>query len=78
MARKEKELHLQLYPGWSARDNYATHTKNRKRKRETATTAAGVTELWSSSSPEIEMISIRDVGLRHKYDMDERGILLLQ
>ena len=35
MARKEKELHMQLYPGWSARDNYATHTKKKKRKRET-------------------------------------------
>lgn len=34
MARKEKELHLQLYPGWSARDNYATHTKKKKRKKE--------------------------------------------
>ena len=33
MARKEKELHLQLYPGWSARDNYATHTKKKKRKK---------------------------------------------
>ncbi|CAI9724131.1 Hypothetical predicted protein [Octopus vulgaris] len=35
MARKEKELHMQLYPGWSARDNYASHTKKKKRKRET-------------------------------------------
>ncbi len=35
MARKEKELHAQLYPGWSARDNYATHNKKKKRKRET-------------------------------------------
>ena len=34
MARKEKELHMQLYPGWSARDNYATHNKKKKRKRE--------------------------------------------
>ena len=34
MARKEKELHLQLYPGWSARDNYATHTKKKKRKKD--------------------------------------------
>ncbi|WAQ96319.1 LOW QUALITY PROTEIN: T7L1B-like protein [Mya arenaria] len=32
MARKEKELHLQLYPGWSARDNYAVHAKKKKRK----------------------------------------------
>ncbi|XP_064594915.1 protein pangolin, isoforms A/H/I/S-like isoform X2 [Liolophura sinensis] len=34
MARKEKELHMQLYPGWSARDNYASHTKKKKRKKE--------------------------------------------
>lgn len=34
MAKKEKELHSQLYPGWSARDNYATHTKKKKRKKE--------------------------------------------
>ena len=34
MAKKEKELHLQLYPGWSARDNYASHTKKKKRKKE--------------------------------------------
>jgi hypothetical protein len=33
MARKEKELHMQLYPGWSARDNYATRTKKKKLKR---------------------------------------------
>lgn len=34
MAKKEKELHMQLHPGWSARDNYATHTKKKKLKRE--------------------------------------------
>lgn len=34
MARKEKELHLQLYPGWSARDNYASHAKKKKRKKD--------------------------------------------
>ena len=22
-ARKERQLHMQMYPGWSARDNYA-------------------------------------------------------
>nr|ANS60442.1 TCF/LEF [Platynereis dumerilii] len=36
MARKEKELHMQLYPGWSARDNYAANSKKKKRKRETS------------------------------------------
>lgn len=34
MARKEKELHLQLYPGWSARDNYACHTKKKRKKKD--------------------------------------------
>jgi len=33
MARKEKELHMQLHPGWSARDNYATHTKKKKKPK---------------------------------------------
>jgi len=41
MARKEKELHLQLYPGWSARDNYATHTKKKKRRRELTNPVGG-------------------------------------
>ncbi|CAG5136679.1 unnamed protein product, partial [Candidula unifasciata] len=34
MARKEKEVHLQRYPGWSARDNYAAHQKKKKRKKD--------------------------------------------
>lgn len=24
LARKERQLHMQLYPGWSARDNYVS------------------------------------------------------
>lgn len=32
MARKEKELHQKMYPGWSARDNYAYHAKRRKNR----------------------------------------------
>ena len=35
-ARKERQLHMQMYPGWSARDNYA-QSKKKKRKRETET-----------------------------------------
>ncbi|XP_052262025.1 transcription factor 7-like 2 isoform X3 [Dreissena polymorpha] len=35
-ARKEKELHVQLHPGWSARDNYGTHVKKKKRKADEA------------------------------------------
>lgn len=34
MARKERQLHMQLYPGWSARDNYALQVKKKKRKKD--------------------------------------------
>ncbi|XP_073451974.1 transcription factor 7-like 2 [Aquarana catesbeiana] len=35
LARKERQLHMQLYPGWSARDNYVRgYGKKKKRKRE--------------------------------------------
>ncbi|XP_043103534.1 transcription factor 7-like 1-B isoform X2 [Puntigrus tetrazona] len=34
LARKERQLHSQLYPGWSARDNYG---KRKKRKRDNKT-----------------------------------------
>jgi hypothetical protein len=32
LARQERAKHLQLYPGWSARDNYAIHKKRKRRK----------------------------------------------
>ncbi len=34
MAKKERQLHMQLYPGWSARDNYAINAKKKKKKRD--------------------------------------------
>jgi hypothetical protein len=33
-ARRERALHMQLYPGWSARENYAQQGKKKKRKRD--------------------------------------------
>ncbi|XP_076074771.1 transcription factor 7-like 2 isoform X2 [Mytilus galloprovincialis] len=45
MARKEKELHLQLYPGWSARDNYAVHTKKKRKKKDIH---GGEKDMWVS------------------------------
>ncbi|XP_021431577.2 transcription factor 7-like 2 isoform X8 [Oncorhynchus mykiss] len=33
LARKERQLHMQLYPGWSARDNYAGNQQGKKKKR---------------------------------------------
>ncbi|GIY30019.1 hypothetical protein CEXT_174251 [Caerostris extrusa] len=34
LARKERQLHMQLYPGWSARDNCALQVKKKKRKKD--------------------------------------------
>ncbi|XP_032364947.1 transcription factor 7 [Etheostoma spectabile] len=39
LAQEERLLHLQLHPGWSARDNYG----NRKRKRSQRPTGSGPT-----------------------------------
>ena len=33
MARRERQTHMRLYPGWTARDNYAKH-KKKARKRD--------------------------------------------
>ncbi|XP_046864685.1 uncharacterized protein LOC124459201 isoform X2 [Xenia sp. Carnegie-2017] len=33
-ARRERALHMQLYPGWSARENYAQQGRKKKRKRD--------------------------------------------
>ena len=33
MAREERAKHMQMYPGWSARDNYAIHKKRRKKRQ---------------------------------------------
>ncbi|XP_022100089.1 transcription factor 7-like 2 [Acanthaster planci] len=34
LARKERQLHMQLYPTWTARDNYAMHGKKKKKKKD--------------------------------------------
>ncbi|XP_039251311.2 uncharacterized protein LOC120328830 [Styela clava] len=39
MARKERQLHLQMYPGWSARDNYGKRKKRKKEKSQGECTA---------------------------------------
>lgn len=40
-ARQERQLHMQLYPGWSARDNYGYGTKKKKRKKERVPVESG-------------------------------------
>ncbi|XP_035771787.1 transcription factor 7-like 2 [Neolamprologus brichardi] len=41
LAQKERLLHMQLYPGWSARDNYG------KRKRKQSQQISGSTSSWT-------------------------------
>ncbi|XP_013132629.1 transcription factor 7-like 2 isoform X3 [Oreochromis niloticus] len=41
LAQKERLLHMQLYPGWSARDNYG------KRKRRQSQQISGSTSSWT-------------------------------
>ncbi|XP_051897215.1 transcription factor 7-like 1 isoform X2 [Pristis pectinata] len=36
LARKERQLHSQLYPGWSARDNYGKRKKRKRGKQQPA------------------------------------------
>ncbi|KAK1159253.1 lymphoid enhancer-binding factor 1-like isoform X3, partial [Acipenser oxyrinchus oxyrinchus] len=34
LARKERQLHMQLYPSWSARDNYVRQEEKKKREKQ--------------------------------------------
>uniref|UniRef100_A0A8C4Y0L5 Lymphoid enhancer-binding factor 1 n=1 Tax=Gopherus evgoodei TaxID=1825980 RepID=A0A8C4Y0L5_9SAUR len=47
LARKERQLHMQLYPGWSARDNYGKK-KKRKREKLQESTAGGKRNAFST------------------------------
>lgn len=47
-ARQERQLHMQLYPGWSARDNYGYGTKKKKRKKERTPIESGGSYLCRS------------------------------
>ncbi|XP_017869252.1 PREDICTED: protein pangolin, isoforms A/H/I/S isoform X3 [Drosophila arizonae] len=40
-ARQERQLHMELYPGWSARDNYGYVSKKKKRKKDRSTSDSG-------------------------------------
>jgi len=33
-AKAERQLHMQRYPGWSAKDNYAVNQRKKKKKRD--------------------------------------------
>lgn len=42
-ARQERQLHMELYPGWSARDNYGYGSKKKKRKKDRSPADSGGT-----------------------------------
>jgi hypothetical protein len=42
MARRERALHQQMFPGWSARDNYAIAKKKKKKRDKSQTDAAAL------------------------------------
>uniref|UniRef100_A0AAR2KGS2 HMG box domain-containing protein n=1 Tax=Pygocentrus nattereri TaxID=42514 RepID=A0AAR2KGS2_PYGNA len=41
LARKERQLHMQLYPSWSARDNYGKRKRRKRDKQQDSTTDPG-------------------------------------
>ena len=41
LARKERQLHMQMYPGWSARDNYAQNKKKKRKKIQEMKSSSG-------------------------------------
>ncbi|XP_060096445.1 transcription factor 7 isoform X2 [Heteronotia binoei] len=47
LARKERQLHMQLYPGWSARDNYSSGSSSRDQTKFNS----GPLEFSSTSGP---------------------------
>ena len=68
-ARKERQLHMQMYPGWSARDNYA-QSKKKKRKRESETSKFASRENFSWSQcmvPNIRFIPQHQLSVYQEY-----------
>ncbi|KAI1234068.1 hypothetical protein IHE44_0003779 [Lamprotornis superbus] len=41
LARKERQLHMQLYPGWSARDNYGKKKRRTREKQQDSSSGEG-------------------------------------
>uniref|UniRef100_W5L9B2 Transcription factor 7 n=1 Tax=Astyanax mexicanus TaxID=7994 RepID=W5L9B2_ASTMX len=41
LARKERQLHMQLYPSWSARDNYGKKKRRKREKQQDSTADPG-------------------------------------
>ncbi|XP_018646528.1 pangolin, putative [Schistosoma mansoni] len=66
LARKEKELHHQLFPGWSARDNYAIHSRRKKKRKLAAAAAVAQTKIHSTSDISSAKKCRARFGLEHQ------------
>lgn len=58
-ARQERQLHMQLYPGWSARDNYGYGTKKKKRKKERTPIESGGSNFCTKREYDVLEESVR-------------------
>ncbi|XP_029689779.1 transcription factor 7-like 2 isoform X15 [Takifugu rubripes] len=74
LARKERQLHMQLYPGWSARDNYG---KRKKRKREKQQQAEGNEHREYFPNPCLSLPPITDLSApkkcRARFGLDQQN-----
>ncbi|XP_077182958.1 transcription factor 7 isoform X6 [Paroedura picta] len=52
LARKERQLHMQLYPGWSARDNYGKKKRRTREKQQDSSSVMARSSRW-------EMLTLR-------------------
>ncbi|CAL8102265.1 unnamed protein product [Calicophoron daubneyi] len=67
LARIEKELHQQLYPGWSARDNYACQAKRRKKRAARESVRYG-TKKSDISDLDTQCMTSHSYGILHNGD----------
>ncbi|OXA60044.1 Transcription factor 7 [Folsomia candida] len=65
MARQERQTHMQLYPGWSARDNYGYGAKKKKRKKEK--TSDGELFVSECTRTPSSVFSFFNTCIRHKW-----------
>ncbi|XP_041378760.1 LOW QUALITY PROTEIN: transcription factor 7-like [Gigantopelta aegis] len=76
MAREEREeraKHMQMYPGWSARDNYAIHKKRRKKRPKTTANEEGsMNEGVASKRPKSEDNPDNPRKCRARYGMEQQ------
>ncbi|KAL3313808.1 hypothetical protein Ciccas_007585 [Cichlidogyrus casuarinus] len=67
LAREEKEKHSKLYPGWSARDNYAMHSKRKKRRRMMAALSAAAVASGARQHPQSNQFPTQQVPAAFHY-----------